>query len=351
MAWTPAAPLEKQRMKDVQAVASDILDQLERAIFGKREALELVLTCLLTEGHLLIEDVPGTGKTQLAKALARIFGGAFRRLQCTPDLLPADITGSNVFNQNTNEFEFHPGPAFTNILLADELNRATPRAQAALLECMAERQISIENYTYELDRPFFVIATQNPIEHEGTFDLPEAQLDRFLMRLGIGYPDEEAEDTMLVEINRHDLLEQVENISSLEALVELQERVRDVHVHPVVRRYIIQTVSATRESDDFALGAGPRASISMFRACQALAAIGGRSFVLPDDAKRLLPAVLSHRLILSTEGRLKRRSVTEALAETIETVPVPVVGPEGVVQEAPAAADDSGEAEVAGEAG
>ena len=338
-------------MKDIQTVVGGILDQLERAIFGKRDTLELVLTCLLTEGHLLIEDVPGTGKTQLAKALASIFGGSFRRLQCTPDLLPADITGSNVFNQNTNEFEFHPGPAFTNILLADELNRATPRAQAALLECMAERQISIENRTYELARPFFVIATQNPVEHEGTFDLPEAQLDRFLMRLGIGYPDEEAEDMMLVEINSHDLLEQVEEVSSLEELVGLQEQVRDVHVHPVVRQYIIRAVAATRESGDFALGAGPRASISMFRSCQALAAIDGRSFVLPDDAKRLLPVVLPHRLILSTEGRLKRRSVIDALDETIESVPAPVVGPEGVVQEAPASDDEGGAAEVAEEAG
>ncbi len=343
-------------MSDVQAAAQEILDQLERAIFGKRDVLELALTCLLTEGHLLIEDVPGTGKTQLAKALARIFGGSFRRLQCTPDLLPADITGSNVFNQNSNEFEFHPGPAFTNILLADELNRATPRAQAALLECMAERQISIENHTYELERPFFVIATQNPVEHEGTFDLPEAQLDRFLMRLGIGYPDEAAENTMLVEIDRHDLLGSVEQVSSLEELIGLQEKTREVHVHPVVRQYIIRTVAATRESKDFALGAGPRASISMFRACQALAAIGGRSFVLPDDAKRLLPVVLSHRLILSTEGRLKRRGVVDALQETLETVPVPVVGPEGIVQEAAdgavaPAASDAAELEASEETG
>jgi MoxR-like ATPase len=294
----------------------------------------------LTEGHLLIEDVPGTGKTQLAKGLSLIFGGEFRRLQCTPDLLPADITGSNVFNQNSNEFEFHPGPAFTNILLADELNRATPRAQAALLECMAERQISVEGKTYALERPFFVIATQNPVEHEGTFDLPEAQLDRFLMRLAIGYPDEAAEDTMLVELDRHDLLGQVEQVSSLQELVALQEAARAVHVHPVVRRYIIQAVAATRASKDFALGAGPRASIALFRSCQALAAINGRSFVLPDDAKRLLPAVLPHRMILSTEGRLKRRSIHDALQETIESVPAPVVGPEGIVQAEPEGADE-----------
>lgn len=337
-------------MSELQTVAQRILDQLERAIFGKRDTLELVLTCLLTQGHLLIEDVPGTGKTQLAKALARVFGGSFRRLQCTPDLLPGDITGSNVFNQNTSEFEFHPGPAFTNILLADELNRATPRAQAALLECMAERQISIENRTYELDRPFFVIATQNPVEHEGTFDLPEAQLDRFLMRIGIGYPSEDAEDTMLVELDRHDLLEQVEEVSSLEELIELQEAAGEVHVHPVVRQYIIRTVAATRTSSDFALGAGPRASIAVFRACQALAAISGRSFVLPDDAKRLLPVVLPHRLILSTEGRLKRRSVVEALQETVETVPAPVVGPEGIVQAPPRDASSHG-GEVVEEAG
>jgi len=325
-------------MSEVHAAAQRILDQLERAIFGKRETLELVLTCLLSEGHLLIEDVPGTGKTQLAKGLARIFGGSFRRLQCTPDLLPADITGSNVFNQNSGEFEFHRGPAFTNFLLADELNRATPRAQAALLESMAERQISVEGTTYELRRPFFVVATQNPVEHEGTFDLPEAQLDRFLMRVALGYPDEEAEDTMLVEIDRHDLLAQVEEISSPEELIELQQKTRETHVHPVVRRYIIRVVGATRASADFALGAGPRASIALFRSCQALAAISGRSFVLPDDAKRLLPVVLSHRLILSTEGRLKRRSLVDALEETLDTVPAPVVGPEGIVLEEPGAA-------------
>lgn len=333
-------------MTDVHEAAQRILDQLERAIFGKRDVLELVVTCLLTGGHLLVEDVPGTGKTLLGKALARVVGGTFRRLQCTPDLLPGDITGSNVFNQNTGDFEFRKGPAFTNVLLADELNRATPRAQAALLECMAEGQISVENRTYRLERPFFVMATQNPVEHEGTFALPESQLDRFQMRLSVGYPSEEAEDAILVESAGRELLDRVDNVIELADLVALQERIREVHVHPVVRSYVIRTVTATRESDDFILGAGPRATVAVHRCCQALAAIEGRSFVLPDDAKRLFPAVLAHRLILSTEGRLKRRSVGEILHDTVASVPAPVVGPEGVAP-APGVSQDTASEEAA----
>ena len=318
-------------MEDVQSAVSAIIDELEKAIYGKRPRLELVLTCLLAEGHLLMEDVPGTAKTLMAKALARTLGGSFRRLQCTPDVLPGDVTGSNVFNQETNKFEFFPGPAFTQILLADEINRATPRAQAALLECMAERQISVENKTYELKRPFFVIATQNPVEHEGTFALPEAQLDRFLMRLSLGYPTPEAEAEMLVQGGKGDPLERVGHVLTLEQLVELQDKVRSVFVHPDVRRYMIEVVSSTRSSRDFVLGAGPRATQALNRASQATAAIAGRDYVLPDDVKRLLPTVLNHRVILSAEARLGRRTVSQAVSDTVRRVRAPVIRPEAVV--------------------
>ncbi|MFL6196450.1 MAG: AAA family ATPase [Thermoanaerobaculia bacterium] len=312
-------------MKPVQQAAEAILQQLQTVIFGKRPILELVLNCLFAEGHLLLEDVPGTAKTLLAKALARTLGGGFQRLQCTPDLLPGDVTGSSVYNQKTGDFEFHPGPVFTQILLADEINRATPRAQAALLECMAERQVSVDNRTYALRRPFFVIATQNPIEHEGTFPLPEAQLDRFLMRLSIGYPSAQAEEQMLVQGERGEPLAGVSQALSLEALAQLQDQVRQVHVQPEVRRYVIQITSATRNARELVLGAGPRATQGLYRAAQARAAMAGRSFVLPDDVKRLVPAILYHRVILGAEGRLSKRSPQQAVDQAVNLVPAPIV--------------------------
>jgi MoxR-like ATPase len=312
-------------MQQVRQAAEEVIQQLERAIYGKRAVLQLAFACLLADGHLLLEDVPGTAKTLLAKALARTLGGNFRRLQCTPDLLPGDVTGSSVFNQKTGEFQFHPGPVFTQVLLADEINRATPRAQAALLECMAERQVSVENRTYGLKRPFFVLATQNPVEHEGTFALPEAQLDRFLMRLSIGYPALEAEEQMLVRGERANPLDEVQQVLSLEVLAQLQDRVREVYVHPEVRRYIIYVVGVTRTVKDLALGAGPRATLGLYRACQALAAMAGRPFVLPDDVKKLYPAVLCHRVILGPEGRLGRRTVQQAVDQAVGTVSVPIV--------------------------
>ena len=312
-------------MQEVQAAARAVREQLELAIFGKRPQLERVILCLLADGHLLLEDVPGTAKTLLAKALARTLGGHFRRLQCTPDLLPGDVTGSNVFNQKTAEFEFHPGPVMTQILLADEINRATPRAQAALLECMAERQVSVEGQTYRLKRPFFVIATQNPIEHEGTFALPEAQLDRFLMRLEIGYPSPEAEVEMLIRGAREDPLDKIQHMMSLEVLAQLQDKVREVFVHPEVREYLVRVVASTRASKELVLGAGPRATQGLYRASQALAAMSGRDFVLPDDVKRLYPAILYHRVILGAEGRLSQRTASQAVDQAVATVPAPIL--------------------------
>lgn len=320
-------------MKEVKTAADTIIQQLEKVIFGKRNVLQMVLVCLLAEGHLLMEDVPGTAKTLLGKSLARTLGGTFRRLQCTPDLLPGDVTGTNIFNQKTQEFEFHPGPVFTQILLADEINRATPRAQAALLECMAERQISVENKTYLLKRPFFVIATQNPVEHEGTFALPEAQLDRFLMRLTMGYPSFKAEDLMLIRGEQQDPLALVKQVVRLEDMVRFQDQVRKVHVEPKIREYIIRVAASTRNHSDFILGAGPRATKGLYRACQARAAITGRHFVLPDDVKQLFPTILYHRVILSAEGRLNRRSVNQAVDKAVGIVPAPLVEPGSLVVE------------------
>lgn len=312
-------------MREVREAGDALAGEISKVVYGKRTEIGQVLSCLFARGHLLLEDVPGTAKTLLGKALARALGGQFRRLQCTPDLLPGDVTGSNVFDQKTGEFQFHPGPVFTQILLADEINRATPRAQAALLECMAERQVSVENRTYELPRPFFVIATQNPIEHEGTFALPEAQLDRFSMRLSIGYPSFEAEVEMLARSERSDPLEEVEPVVDLDQVRALQERVREVHVHPEIRRYVVQLVTATRGSREFALGAGPRATQGLYRAAQATAALAGRDFVLPDDVKQLVPAVFDHRVILAPESRLGQRSVRQVVDQSVGLVPAPIL--------------------------
>lgn len=320
-------------MKEVKAAVDKIIEQLEKVIYGKRDVLRKVLVCLLAEGHLLMEDVPGTAKTLLGKALARTLGGMFRRLQCTPDLLPGDVTGTNIFNQKTQEFEFHPGPVLTQILLADEINRATPRAQAALLECMAEGQVSVENKTYRLKRPFFVIATQNPVEHEGTFALPEAQLDRFLMRLTMGYPSLKAEDLMLVKSEQIDPLTQVKQVLKLEELVGFQDQIRHVHVVPPIREYIIRVVASTRGHKDFILGAGPRATKGLYRASQAMAAVSGRDFVLPDDVKQLFPWILYHRVILSAEGRLNKRSVNQAVDKAVSMIPAPLAEAQPLVVE------------------
>jgi len=313
---------EKQ---DVQQVGEALLAQLEKVIFGKTSVLRLAITCLLADGHLLIEDVPGTAKTIMAKALSRAVGGIFNRVQGTPDLLPGDITGSHIYHPGDREFTFHPGSIFANVVLADEINRATPRAQAALLECMAERQLSIDGKRLELPQPFLVIATQNPIDHEGTFPLPEAQLDRFLMKLTVGYPHPDAEAEMLVAGATEHPLDQVEAVTSPEALADIQRQIVQVQVEESVRKYVVKMVGSTRSASDLVLGGGPRATKGLYRASQAWAALDGRDFVTPDDVKRLTMPILSHRVILGPEARFAGKRIEQVLEEAMRLVPAPVV--------------------------
>src|SRR5579872_6791425 len=307
-------------MSLVTPTAKKIIANVEKVVIGKRQELILALVAYLCEGHILLEDVPGVAKTMLARALALSVGCSFKRVQCTPDLLPNDITGASIFNPKTTEFEFRPGPLFAQIVLADEINRTTPRTQAALLEAMAERRVSVDGETYTLEPPFLVIATQNPVDHEGTFPLPEAQLDRFLVRLSLGYPGKEEEARMLELLKYEHPIETLEAVVSADEVIRCQQAVREIYVDPKVRDYIVELVRSTREHDDVALGGSPRASIALCRASQALAAVRGHDFVLPDDVKRMAPAVLCHRLIVRPESRLRKvRSldvVNEVLAET-----------------------------------
>ena len=304
--------------------AALIIQNVSKVIIGKEDVIELALVALLCEGHILIEDVPGIGKTTLAKALARSVGCSFKRIQFTPDLLPSDVTGISYFNQKTQEFEFRPGPIMAQIVLADEINRATPRTQSALLEAMQERQITVDGETIPLPRPFLVIATQNPIELEGTFPLPEAQIDRFLIRLRIGYPSEEEENRILLRYQKEEPLESLEPVVSAEELLAWQEQVRDIKVEPEVREYIVRVVRATREHRAIELGVSPRGTLALFKTSQALAALRGRSFVIPDDVKYLAPYVLTHRIIINPQTRLRGHTPEEILREVVEGVPVPV---------------------------
>ena len=315
-------------MTEVVATARKIIGNVEKVIVGKRRQIILSLVAWFCEGHILLEDVPGVAKTMLARALAKSVGCHFKRIQCTPDLLPTDVTGASVFNPKTTEFEFRPGPIFAQLVLSDEINRATPRTQAALLEAMAEGRVTVDGLTHQLEPPFLVIATQNPIDHEGTFPLPEAQLDRFLIRFSLGYPSIEEELRMLEMLEHGHPLEKLEPVVSADDLVAAQEAVRDVYVDPKVRRYITLIVQNTRVCDDVSLGGSPRATLALFRTSQALAAISGRNYVKPDDVKQMCGPVLTHRLILRPESRLRKLTAASVVAELVADVPVPILSNE-----------------------
>lgn len=311
-------------VRDIQSTLARVRENIGRVIVGKGEVVDLALVALLCEGHILFEDVPGIGKTTLAKALARSLDCTFRRIQFTPDLLPSDVTGLSIYNQKTQEFEFRPGPIVAQIVLADEINRATPRTQSALLEAMQERQITVDGVVRPLPRPFLVLATQNPIELEGTFPLPEAQVDRFFVKLELGYPTEAEEGDILLRFERSDPLLDLAPVLDTTMLVALQRAVRQVRVEASVREYVIAIVRATRAHASVELGASPRGSLFLYYAAQAYAALCGRDYVLPDDVKYLTPYVLTHRIIISAQTRLRGRGAKQVVKDVVDSVPVPV---------------------------
>jgi len=308
----------------IAELAARVRENIQKVIVGKAQVIDLALVAILCEGHILIEDVPGIGKTTLARSIAATLGCTFRRIQFTPDLLPSDVTGINYFNQKIQEFKFRPGPVMSQVVLADEINRATPRTQSALLEAMQERQITVDGETYPLPRPFLVLATQNPIELEGTFPLPEAQVDRFLIKLPIGYPTEEEEHAMLLRFERDDPLEDLSPVIAPDDLVEMQHQVRQVRVEQSVRGYVVDIVRATRGHSDIQLGVSPRGTLALYNCARALAAIRGRDYVLPDDVKLLAPYVLTHRVLISPATRLRGRRLADVLMDVVDTVAVPV---------------------------
>jgi MoxR-like ATPase len=313
-----------QALKDVGSFSEQILEQVERAVVGKREALELVLLGLLADGHVLIEDYPGLAKTLIARSFAQVSSMKFTRIQFTPDLMPSDVTGGSIYNQRDGAFEFRPGPTFTNLLLGDEINRAPPKTQAALLEAMQERQVTIDGETHRLERPFLVMATQNPIEYEGTYPLPEAQLDRFLLRISVGYPEREDEAAVLERrgMRKQEAIE-LEPVVDASKLLAMQRAVEDVHVSESIRLYIVDLVRATRDSSRAQVGASPRGSLALYTLARARAALDGRDFVTPDDVKRIAVPALSHRLTLPPELWVQRVRPEEIIREVLQTVPTP----------------------------
>ncbi len=310
-------------MSTVQTVAQALVDNVERVIIGKRNAVELAVVGLLCQGHLLIEDVPGVGKTMLARSIAKSIGCIFRRIQFTPDMLPSDVTGVSIFNQQTRAFEFREGPVFAQIVLSDEINRATPKTQAALLEAMEERQVTVDGVTRMLTRPFLVLATQNPIEYEGTFPLPEAQLDRFMLRIRLGYPSARDEMAMLDAQQFKHPIEEIAQVVDTSALLQAQEEIKSIHVDDKIKSYIVELMTQTRKHPEVSLGASPRGSLVLYRTAQARAAMSARDYVTPDDVKALAPVCLAHRMIVSPSARIKDVTAESVLTEILNSVPVP----------------------------
>jgi MoxR-like ATPase len=310
-------------MDKVTQISERLTNNVEKVIVGKHHEVQLAFIALLCRGHSLIEDVPGVGKTMLAKSIARSIGCSFKRIQFTPDLLPADITGVSIFNQQNHQFEFRAGPVIAQIVLADEINRATPKTQSALLEAMEERQATVDGVTHRMPEPFLVLATQNPIEYEGTFPLPEAQLDRFLMRISLGYPSKNDEITILDDQQYVHPIEKLEQAITVEELIAAQEEVKSIYLDPMIKEYIVSVVEATRNHPEVFLGASPRGSLALFKTCQALAAIEGRDFVTPDDVKSLAEVTLAHRIIISPTARLKNVNTRAVVGEILDSVPVP----------------------------